>query len=384
MFLPEAIAAEAEAVGLRLRACVREAIHRCFGDTPSARDLSGATGIDSVICKRIIKLLRDGPGVLVLTHAPSVANLRDFADTLEQHHDLGPLEAFALRDAAGKFDKLITAFGSSKGDLTKTLRAMEPHHAAVPTPTRQLQFGTISEDRVIHALPGRESYASLVDLNPLAFDPGALADALIAASAGNRVISWSGTLAEDLFARDPAVWSGEGMDTLGRLCRAVAPRLKAAGVRWFLRPHCRHTLCDTQRSVSFLRTQISSASVRESIGLALDPVALLETSMLTGSGGGGATPADFIGRAITTLGPVSDVLLISGVRPPETPADTDDFELAPLPERCPLADGLIDPADQISAIHSVRPFLGLLVPLVGDPHPQIAAIREALEPDDQP
>lgn len=378
VFLPDSIFAEAEAVGLRLRACVREAIERALGSVPTARDLSIATGIDGVISKRLIKLLRDGPGIAVLTHAPSVANLRDFAHTLEQQHDLGPLEAFALRDAASKFEKLIQAFGGSKGELTKALRASED--AAPSTPiSGHLQFG-ILDGTVITTKQG-EPFAALTDLNPLAYEPDDLSEALIGAAVAGRVITWSGTLADELFARDPSVWSGEGLESLGRLCRVVSPKLKAAGVRWLIRPHCRHALCDTQRTVSFLRSQISSPAVRESIGLALDPVALLESSMLDASSGGGATPGDFIGRAIRTLGPVSDLLLISGVQPAGA-ADPEDFENAPLPQPCPIAAGRIATAELFSAVRSVAPFLGRIVPLVGDSASQIAEVRNGLSPDD--
>ncbi|MFI4853945.1 MAG: hypothetical protein ACIAQF_03070 [Phycisphaerales bacterium JB065] len=378
VFLPDSIFAEAEAVGLRLRACVREAIERSLGSVPTARDLANTTGIDGVISKRLIKLLRDGPGAAVLTHAPSVVNLRDFARVLEAKHDLGPLEAFALRDAASKFEKLIQAFGGSKGELTKALRSAEDSPTPAPAPSN-LEFGALT-DRVIHTEQG-EPFAALTDLNPLALEPDQFAEALIGAAIGGRVITWSGTTATDLFARDPSVWSGEGMEALGRLCRAVAPKLKAAGVRWLLRPHCRHALCDTQRTVSFLRTQVSSSALRESIGIALDPVAMLESSMLSASSGGGATPADFIGRAIRTLGPVCEVLLISGAQPPEQ-SDSDDFEHAPLPQRCSVTDGLIDPGEQFAAMRTVAPFLGRIVPLVGDAAPQIAASRAALSPDD--
>lgn len=373
--MQDAMFAEAEAVGLRLRACVHEAIERCFGDTPSARELADATGIDGVVCKRLVKLLREGPGQTVLTHAPSVINLRDFASVLEKHHGLGPLQAFALRDAAAKYEKLIKAFGGTKGDLTKALRAHDADQAATTQAAKPLAFGTLSEG-VIRDEQGAP-FAALTDLNPLAHEPDELVDALCASAAGGRVITWSGTLAAELFARDPTVWSGEGMDALGRLCRAVAPKLKAAGVRWLLRPHCRHVLCDTQRTVKFLRSEISGHSLRESIGIALDPSGLLESSMLSASGGGGATPSDFIGSAIRTLGPVSDTLLLSGLLAPEQRSE-DEFEFIPLPERCPLDQGLIDPAEQFGPLQSVGPFLGLLVPLVGDAPSQISLMRRSL------
>jgi len=379
VFMPDAMHAEAEAVGLRLRACVQEAIERCFGDLPTARELTDATGIDGVVCKRLVKLLREGPGQAVLTHAPSVVNLRDFASVLEKHHGLGSLEAFALRDAAAKFEKLITAFGGSKGDLTKALRAYEADQNLTMTVARPLVFGTLSEGVISdeHGAP----FAALTELNPLAHQPEDLADTLCAAAVGGRVITWSGTLADELFARDPSVWSGEGMDALGRLCRAIAPKLKAAGVRWLLRPHCRHVLCDTQRTVNFLRSQTSAHSLRESIGLALDPCGLLESSMLSASGGGGATPSDFIGSAIRTLGPVSDALLLSGLLAPEHRSE-DDFERVPLPTRCSIDDGLIDLAEQCEPLRSVRPFLGLLVPLVGDTPTQISLLRRSLSPEE--
>jgi hypothetical protein len=380
VFLKDAMLAEAEAVGLRLRACVREALLRSFGTVPTAHDLGSATGLDGVVSKRIVKLLREGPGPDVLTHAPSVANLRDFASALESRCDLGPLESFALRDAIRKFEKFIQAFGGSKGELTRVLRARESETAEKPVSTEPRWAVPADGGRLLDASDGAP-LASVTDLNPLNEDPEALADRLESLATAGTVITWSGSLADELFARDPGAWGGERLDQLGKLCRDLAPELRRRGVRWLLRPHCRHALCDPQRCVSFLRTQISGGAVREAIGIALDPSALLEESMLNASSGGGATPEDFVSRAIRVLGPVSEWLLLSSVKPAEQAVER-DFEDALLPERCPLGEGVLDMRRLSEDLRSVAPFLKNVAPVAGDPRPQLDTLRAMLAGDD--
>ena len=380
VFLTDSMLAEAEAVGLRLRACVHEALIRSSGSIPTAHDLGVATGLDGVVCKRIAKLLREGPGSGVLTHAPSVANLRDFASTLESRCDLGPLESFALRDAIRKFEKFIQAFGGSKGELTRVLRAREVETAQKSASTEPRWAVPADGGRLLDASDGAP-LASVTDLNPLNEDPAALVDRLESLAIAGTVITWSGSLAEELFARDPGAWGGERLDQLGRLCRDLAPELRRRGVRWLLRPHCRHALCDPQRCVSFLRTQVSGGAVREAIGIALDPSALLEQSMLNASSGAGATPEDFVGRAIRVLGPVSDWLLLSSVKPVALDAEP-DFESAPLPARCPLGDGVLDLTRLGEDLRSVAPFLKNVAPITGDPRPQLDALRVVLRGDE--
>lgn len=380
VFLKDAMLAEAEAVGLRLRACVHEALVRSIGSVPTAHDLGAATGLDGVVSKRIVKLLRDGPGPDVLTHAPSIANLRDFASALESRRDLGPLEAFALRDAIRKFEKFIQAFGASKGELTRVLRDRDSERRP-DAPAREPRWGILADDGRLLDATDHSALASVTDLNPLQEDPEVLADRLESLAVGNTVITWSGSLADELFARDPGAWGGERLDQLGKLCRDLAPQLRRRNLRWLLRPHSRHALCDPQRCVSFLRTQISGSSVRETIGIALDPSALLENSMLSGASGGGATPDDFVSRAIRVLGPVSDWLLLSSVKPAAPDAEP-DFEGAPLPERCPLGEGVLSLDRLGEDLRSVAPFLKHIAPLAGDPASQIDALRTLLRGDD--
>lgn len=380
VFLTDAMLAEAEAVGLRLRACVHEALIRSIGSIPTAHDLGVATGLDGVVCKRIAKLLRDGPGPGVLTHAPSVANLRDFASTLESRRNLGPLESFALRDAIHKFEKFIQAFGGSKGELTRVLRGRETKASQKPIATEPRWAVRADDGRLLDASDG-SPLAAITELNPLREDPAGVADRLESLAIAGTVITWSGSLAEEPFARDPGAWGGERLDQLGKLCRDLAPELRRRGVRWLLRPHCRHVLCDPQRCVSFLRTQVSGGAVRQAIGIALDPSALLEQSMLNASSGAGATPEEFVGRAIRVLGPVSDWLLLSSVKPAEHDAES-DFESAPLPARCPLGDGALDLTRLGEDLKSVAPFLQNVAPSDGDPRPQLDALRAMLRGDE--
>lgn len=132
-------------------------------------------------------------------------------------------------------------------------------------------------------------------------------------------IIWSGTPSAGLFERDPRAFAPSAWEQFLRNCDAIQER----SAIWF-RPHARHVLSDVQRIVRFIAD-------RPGFGVALDPVRLLESSMLDRA-------ADHYRRAFETLGPVARIIWLTGVAPSETEEDP--------PRPVPIGKGLIN-ADQI-------------------------------------
>lgn len=177
-------------------------------------------------------------------------------------------------------------------------------------------------------------WALLRDANPLASPPPSPASA--AAS-----VYWSGWLSDDPFARDPRTWGPAGLSGLCRWVDAAAtPSTSSSPAATppaiLLRPHCRHVLSDVQRCLSFFRPSQAGPAGRvygppPAVGLVLDPVALLEPSMLPRA-------EDHLSRIILTLGPIADAIWLADASPAhESPDDIDP----PLPERRPVGRGVL-------------------------------------------
>ena len=92
---------------------------------------------------------------------------------------------------------------------------------------------------------------------------------------GGRVLSWSGTLGEDLFERHPPTWLAPGHKAFAGVCDRLAPELEAGGGQWCFLPHCRHVLNDVQSCVRFLEERAS-----QPFAVAFAPASMLEPSML--------------------------------------------------------------------------------------------------------
>ena len=86
---------------------------------------------------------------------------------------------------------------------------------------------------VIHANPLRDSWMIDLDLP------------------GEMIVTWSGTLAEDRFARHPMTWLKPGHEALDQFISEVVPQLAAHRRMLVLRPHSRHVLSDVQSCVKF-------------------------------------------------------------------------------------------------------------------------------------
>lgn len=96
-------------------------------------------------------------------------------------------------------------------------------------------------------------------------------------AANQRLVAWSGTLSgsDDLFVPFPHNWLKHGREALDAFCDKVTPELKRRHVQLAIRPHARHVLSDPASTLSFLNARLG-----EPFGLALDPISLLEPTML--------------------------------------------------------------------------------------------------------
>lgn len=152
---------------------------------------------------------------------------------------------------------------------------------------------------------------------------------------GRWVMAWSGTLGGSLFEGTPANWM-RGPARLDALCDELAPQLARHGKRLVLVPHARHVLSDARSALTWWCERVIPGEdpnlVRRSpdgprpFGLALDPGAMLEPSMVT-------DVEDHMQSLLSSFGPRIDVLVLRDVRP--DPADPES--LVP----CALGEGVL-------------------------------------------
>ena len=121
-----------------------------------------------------------------------------------------------------------------------------------------------------HGANAGRALASFADGNPLADDW-----ALDIELPGERIVCWSGTLAESLFGDEPRTWMREGHAAFRDFCDAAAPTLLAQRRTLAFRPHARHVLSDVQGCVNFLRERDG-----QPFDIAVGPADLLTPSML--------------------------------------------------------------------------------------------------------
>ncbi len=91
---------------------------------------------------------------------------------------------------------------------------------------------------------------------------------------GDTIVSWSGTLAEDLFEPHPMTFLGTGFEALTRFCKEVGPQLEASGKSICFQPHCRHVLNDPRSCLKFHQEK------QGPFEFALSPGDLIESEML--------------------------------------------------------------------------------------------------------
>jgi hypothetical protein len=163
-----------------------------------------------------------------------------------------------------------------------------------------------------------EAFASFVDGNPLS--EGWLVDVDAPSS---RIVTWSGTLATDLFADEPRTWMRAGQDRFKCFLDEVAPALRTHNRTLCFRPHHRHVLGDVHASVRLLRERAG-----EPFEVLLAPADMLAPSML-------GTVEDHLVRMFAHLGPVAAAVLLADVR------QTPETEASGLLEACPFGKGAL-------------------------------------------
>lgn len=120
-----------------------------------------------------------------------------------------------------------------------------------------------------------------------------------------RLVAWSGSLAEEPFARDPRTWGPAGLEAFREAAARLAPILRARNATLLLRPHARHVLCDPQRCVTLVHQWRERG---EPFGLALDAAAMIEDSMAADAG-------DHLRRAMEWLSPLAAVVFVREAPP---------------------------------------------------------------------
>ncbi|MFO0961982.1 MAG: hypothetical protein U0625_03640 [Phycisphaerales bacterium] len=134
---------------------------------------------------------------------------------------------------------------------------------------------------------------------------------------GQWIFTWSGTLAADLASVSPANWM-RGPQTLAAACDSLAPQLARHRRRLLLVPHARHILSDARSALTWWCERVipgqDPAVVRtapageRAFGLALDPGAMLEPSML-------ADAPDHLRSLVTHVGARADAIILRDMAP---------------------------------------------------------------------
>lgn len=138
---------------------------------------------------------------------------------------------------------------------------------------------------------------------------------------GDWVVSWSGTLAEDLFQPHPMTWLSPGHEALGSFCDEIAPQLARHGKTLIFQPHSRHVLNDPHSCRTFLEQRDG-----QPFAVALAPASMIEVSMLS-------ELEDHLHRVFELLGGRCAAVMLRDVQQDEV----DDQQIC----ECPLGDGLL-------------------------------------------
>lgn len=139
---------------------------------------------------------------------------------------------------------------------------------------------------------------------------------------GNRVVTWSGTLASGLFDRHPMTWMPPGHKAFREFGEQIRPQLEAHGRTLCFQPHSRHVLSDVQSCINFAREMQGSP-----FEIALAPALLLEPEMLK-------DVEDHLRRAFETLDNCCAMAMLSDV----VVSENDDGTWC---EPVPLGDGVL-------------------------------------------
>jgi len=173
---------------------------------------------------------------------------------------------------------------------------------------------------------------------------------------GDRIVCWSGTLADELFAAYPANWLRPGREALQAFCREVAGQFRSHQRTICFQPHSRHVLSDAQSCLSLLREHDGGP-----FEIALSPATMLEASMLNDL-------EDHLARMFQSLGGQCALVMLSDV------AESLDDEGEPMCESVPLGQGRL-PRELVRGL--IREHVPATTPIVLRPQ-QIASQLEWL------
>ena len=175
-----------------------------------------------------------------------------------------------------------------------------------------------------------------IEGNPIGQSPAALDVALRGAirtaptsRSADRLLTWSGSLGEQLFAPDPRTWMAAGWRAFEALCDQLGPTLGTLGWTLSFQPHARHVLSDAKGCREFLARRSG-----QPFEVALAPATMLELSMLP-------RLEDHLVRMFEALGPVAALVVLEDV---QMDADEDG-----LPRRTALGGGRL-PRDLVLSL----------------------------------
>lgn len=158
------------------------------------------------------------------------------------------------------------------------------------------------------------TFASFVEGNPLSGNW-----AVDAESPGSRIVSWSGTLAEDsLFGDEPRTWMRAGQERFAAFLDEIAPALHHHRRTLCFRPHHRHVLSDVHSSVKLLRDRAGGP-----FEMLLSPADILAPGMLR-------DVEDHLTRMFAHVGPVAAGVLLADVREGHNTAESGLFDVVPF------------------------------------------------------
>jgi hypothetical protein len=180
---------------------------------------------------------------------------------------------------------------------------------------------------------------------------------------GDWIFAWSGTLAEQLTEGSPMNWM-RGPALLDEACASLRPQLERHKRRLLLVPHARHVLSDAYSSLMWWNRQVDTRPPhgQRSFGLAFDPGALLEPSMLPDM-------ADHLRSLFAAIGPRADAVILRGWRVRAPAAGAEDGSM----EACAFAEGFLG-WEQAQAL--VQEFIPSDVPVLV-PGPAVAQAKHA-------
>lgn len=147
--------------------------------------------------------------------------------------------------------------------------------------------------------------------------------------AGATVLINSGSLSDVLAALDPHNWMAGAAARLADHLASLRPDLVRRRIRLLIEPHCRHILHDALTTAAFMREHGD-----DRIGLALNPVALFEPSMVPHL-------EDHLLRMAEALAPLSAAFILADAAP-----DPSGESLLPVE----LGRGAFDPRFTLQAL----------------------------------